>query len=218
MPSTERERSRHVVVLLVARIVPIDLAARQELLEMDPVDREASPMVDLLQRQALAYESWAGNHNDTEKQAVSKTQRDFFCASSLIDQREPGREKGRQSSDRARSSDRGSRSAPRGPARGGARAQPAGRELRLRRQHGMVLTYLEVDGEPTLEQAGGDARSIHPPGPSGPGRGSCDLEKISYRMNEIWLVKKLWQERDGEQRSPGSGDAPVPAEPCRARR
>jgi ATP-dependent Lon protease len=87
---------RHVVYL-VASMVPIDLAARQELLEMDPITAKLRRLVDLLQRELAVRELGRKITTDTEER-LSKTQRDFYLRDQLRSiQRELGEDEGRDS-------------------------------------------------------------------------------------------------------------------------
>ena len=116
---------RHVVYF-VASVVPLDVAARQELLEMDPVTAKLRRLVDVLQRELAVRELGRKITTDTEER-LSKKQREFYLREQLRSiQRELGEEEGGDAQDRrAPPPDRGGRPARGGAARGGARAGPA---------------------------------------------------------------------------------------------
>jgi len=67
---------RHVAYL-VASVVPIDFAARQKLLEIDPVSAKLRRLVDILQRELAVRELGRKITSDTEER-LSKSQRDFY--------------------------------------------------------------------------------------------------------------------------------------------
>jgi ATP-dependent Lon protease len=205
---------RHVVYL-VASMVPIDLAARQELLEMDPVTAKLRRLVDLLQRELAVRELGRKITTDTQER-LSKTQRDFYLREQLRSiQRELGEdEKGdsqvtelRRRIEEAHLPDEARREVERELSRL-AGISPASPE------HGMVVTYLEWMASLPWSKLGGGTIDIHR-ARQVLDEDHFDLEKIKDRILEYLAVKKLRQERDGRERSPGSGDAPVPAEPPR---
>jgi ATP-dependent Lon protease len=205
---------RHVGYL-VASMVPIDLAARQELLELDPLTAKLRRLVDLLQRELAVRELGRKITTDTQER-LSKTQRDFYLREQLRSiQRELGEdEKGdsqvtelRRRIEEAHLPDEARREAERELSRL-AGISPASPE------HGMVVTYLEWVASLPWSKLGGGTIDIH--------RARLvldedhfDLEKIKDRILEYLAVKKLRQERDGQGGSPGLGAAPAPAEPPR---
>ena len=156
----------------VASVVPLDVAARQELLELDPVPAKLRRLVDLLQRELAVRELGRKITTDTEER-LSKKQREFYLREQLRSiQRELGEEEERrQPGGRAPPPDRGGRPARGGAARGGARARAGSAGLSpASPEHGMIVTYLEwMASLPWSKLGGGDHR--HPPGPRGPGRG-----------------------------------------------
>ena len=205
---------RHVVYF-VASMVPIDLAARQELLEMDSVTAKLRRLVDLLQRELAVRELGRKITTDTEER-LSKTQRDFYLREQLRSiQRELGEgDSGdsqvtelRRRIEEAHLPHEARREVERELSRL-AGISPASPE------HGMVVTYLEWMASLPWSKLGGGAIDIlrarrvldedH-----------FDLEKIKDRILEYLAVKKLRQERDGRGSSPGVGEAPAPAEPPR---
>jgi ATP-dependent Lon protease len=205
---------RHVAYL-IASMVPIDLAVRQELLEMDPVTAKLRRLVDLLQRELAVRELGRKITTDTQER-LSKTQRDFYLREQLRSiQRELGEDdKGdsqvtelRRRIEEAHLPDEARREVERELSRltGISPASP---------EHGMVVTYLEWMASLPWSKLGGRTIDIH--------RARLvldedhfDLEKIKDRILEYLAVKKLRQERDGGERSPGSGEAPALAEPPR---
>jgi ATP-dependent Lon protease len=205
---------RHVVYL-VASMVPIDLAVRQELLEMDPVTAKLRRLVDVLQRELAVRELGRKITTDTQER-LSKTQRDFYLREQLRSiQRELGEdEKGdsqvtelRRRIEEAHLPDEARREAERELSRL-AGISPASPE------HGMAVTYLEWMASLPWSKLGGDAIDIHR-ARQVLDEDHFDLEKIKDRILEYLAVKKLRQERDGRKSSFGSGEAPVPAEPPR---
>jgi ATP-dependent Lon protease len=205
---------RHVVYL-VASMVPIDLSARQELLEMDPITAKLRRLVDLLQRELAVRELSRKITTDTEER-LSKTQRDFYLREQLRSiQRELGEDEGRDSQatelrrriEDAHLPDEARREVERELSRL-AGISPASPE------HGMVVTYLEWMASLPWSKLGGGTIDIHR-ARQVLDEDHFDLEKIKERILEYLAVKKLRQERDRRGSSPGSGEAPVPAEPPR---
>jgi ATP-dependent Lon protease len=205
---------RHVVYL-VASMVPIDLATRQELLEMDPITAKLRRLVDLLQRELAVRELGRKITTDTEER-LSKTQRDFYLREQLRSiQRELGEDdKGdsqaselRRRIEEAHLPEEARREVERELSRL-AGISPASPE------HGMVVTYLEWMASLPWSKLGGGtidiqrARQVLD-------EDHFDLEKIKDRILEYLAVKKLRQERDRRESSSGPGEAPVPAEPPR---
>ena len=206
---------RHVVYF-VASVVPLDMAARQELLEMDPVTAKLRRLVDLLQREVAVRELGRKITTDTEER-LSKKQREYYLREQLRSiQRELGDDEGggdsqvaelRRRTEEARLPDEARREAERELNRL-AGISPASPE------HGMILTYLEWMGSlPWSKLSGGTidirrARQVLD-------EDHFDLEKIKDRILEYLAVKKLRREREGRAGHPGPGEAPVPAEPPR---
>jgi ATP-dependent Lon protease len=205
---------RHVVYL-VASMVPIDLAARQELLEMDPITAKLRRLVDLLQRELAVRELGRKITTDTEER-LSKTQRDFYLREQLRSiQRELGEdEKGdsqatelRRRIEEAHLPDEARREVERELSRL-ASISPASPE------HGMVVTYLEWMASLPWSKLGGGTIDIHR-ARQVLDEDHFDLEKIKDRILEYLAVKKLRQDRDGRESSPGSGEASALAQPPR---
>jgi ATP-dependent Lon protease len=202
---------RHVVYF-VASVIPLDLAARQELLEMDPVAAKLRRLVDVLQRELAVRELGRKITSDTEER-LSKSQREFYLREQLRSiQRELGEGEG---------GDGQAAELHRRIAEAGLPDEPrreAERELgRLASippsspEHGMIVTYLEwMAALPWSKLGGGTidirlARRVLD-------EDHFDLEKIKDRILEYLAVKKLRQERDGH---PHAGAGPEPAEASR---
>jgi ATP-dependent Lon protease len=198
---------RHVAYF-VASVVPLDLAARQELLEMDPVPAKLRRLVDLLQRELAVRELGRKITTETEER-LSKQQREFYLREQLRSiQRELGEADGgdsqvaelRRRIEAAGLPDEARREAERELSRlGGIPASSP--------EHGMIIAYLEwMASLPWSKLSGGTidirrARQVLD-------EDHYDLEKIKERILEYLAVKKLRQERQ-----PGPAGAPVPVEP-----
>ena len=195
----------------VATVVPLDLAARQALLELDPVPAKLRRLVDLLQKELAVRELGRKIASDTEER-LTKKQRDFYLREQLRSiQRELGEEDEaasdvsalRRRVEEAALPEEARREAERELARL-AGISPASPE------HGMIHTYLEwlVSLPWSKEDAGAidihRARQVLD-------EDHFDLEKVKDRILEYLAVKKLRQERAG--RGVASGEAPEPAEP-----
>jgi ATP-dependent Lon protease len=134
---------RHVVYF-VASVVPLGIAARQELLELDPVTAKLHRLVDLLQRELAVRELGRKITSETEER-LSKQQREFYLREQLRSiQRELGEAEG---GDSRVAELRGRLEAARLPEE--ARRET---ERELNRlpgipptspEHGMIVTYLE---------------------------------------------------------------------------
>jgi ATP-dependent Lon protease len=200
---------RHVMYL-VASMVPIDLAARQELLEMDPLTAKLRRLVDLLQRELAVRELGRKITTDTEER-LSKTQRDFYLREQLRSiQRELGEDEGRDSQvtelrrriEEAHLPDEARREVERELSRL-AGLSPASPE------HGLVVTYLEWMANLPWSKLGGGAIDIHR-ARQVLDEDHFDLEKIKDRILEYLAVKKLRQERDEPPRVTGDSPAREP--------
>jgi ATP-dependent Lon protease len=200
---------RHVMYL-VASMVPIDLAARQELLEMDPLTAKLRRLVDLLQRELAVRELGRKITTDTEER-LSKTQRDFYLREQLRSiQRELGEDEGRDGQvtelrrriEEAHLPDEARREVERelGRLAGLSPASP---------EHGMVVTYLEWMASLPWSKLGGGAIDIHR-ARRVLDEDHFDLEKIKDRILEYLAVKKLRQERDEPPRVTGDSPAREP--------
>jgi ATP-dependent Lon protease len=200
---------RHVLYL-VASMVPIGLAARQELLEMDPLTAKLRRLVDLLQRELAVRELGRKITTDTQER-LSKTQRDFYLREQLRSiQRELGEDEGKDSQatelrrriEEAHLPDEARREVERelGRLAGLSPASP---------EHGMVVTYLEWMASLPWSKLGGGAIDIHR-ARRVLDEDHFDLEKIKDRILEYLAVKKLRQERDAPPRVTGDSPAREP--------
>ncbi len=195
----------------VATVVPLDQAARQALLELDPVSAKLRRLVDLLQKELAVRELGRKIASDTEER-LTKKQRDFYLREQLRSiQRELGEEDEsasdvtalRRRVEEAALPEEARREAERELARL-AGLSPASPE------HGMIHTYLEwlVSLPWSKEDAGAidihRARQVLD-------EDHFDLEKVKDRILEYLAVKKLRQERAG--RDVASRETPEPAEP-----
>ncbi len=205
---------RHVVYF-VASVVPLDMAARQELLELDPVPAKLRRLIDLLQRELAVRELGRKITTDTEER-LSKKQREYYLREQLRSiQQELGEDGGgegdvaelRRRIEEAGLPDEARREAERELSRL-AGIPPSSPE------HGMIHTYLEwMASLPWSRLSGGTidirrARQVLD-------EDHFDLEKIKDRILEYLAVKKLRQERAGQAKPSTAGQAPVPAEPPR---
>ena len=203
---------RHLVYF-VASVLPLDAAARQELLEMDGIPAKMRRVVDVLQRELAVRELGKKITSDTEER-LTKKQREFYLREQLRSiQRELGEEDAADSQVaelRRRIEEAGLPEEAR---------REAERELtRLATvpptspEHGMITTYLEwMASLPWMKVAGGAidirrAREVLD-------EDHFDLEKVKDRILEYLAVKKLRQERAGRAAPSRDGGPPVPAEP-----
>jgi ATP-dependent Lon protease len=196
------------VVYLVASAVPLPGRARQELLELDPLDAKLRRLVDLLQHEVAVRELGRKITSETQER-MSKAQRDIFLREQLRSiQRELG--EGEESAEvaelrrrleEARLPEEARREAERELERL-ATIPPASPE------YGMVRSYLDwMVSLPWNALSGGEidvrrARHVLD-------EDHYDLEKIKDRILEHLAVKKLRQQR-GAAGSVGSEDAHEP--------
>jgi len=203
---------RHVAYF-VASIVPFDAAARQEVLEMDPVSAKLRRLVDLLQRELAVRELGRKITTDTEEK-LSKKQREYYLREQLKSiQKELGEDEGggtevaelRRRLDEAGLPEQAKREADRELARlaGLSAASP---------EHGMITTYLEWMANLPWNKLGGGTIDIHH-ARRVLDEDHFDLEKVKDRILEYLAVKKLRQERGDEAGRPRSEATAVPAEP-----
>jgi ATP-dependent Lon protease len=205
---------RHALYFVASVAVP-DSTARQELLELDPLTAKLRRLIDLLQREVAVRELGRKITTDTEER-LTKKQREFYLREQLRSiQRELGEEEGgdaqvielRRRLEEAGLPEEARREAERELARLGS-ISPASPE------HGMVVSYLEwMASLPWSKLAGGvidvgRARQVLD-------EDHFDLEKVKDRILEYLAVKKLRQERGGDDGSSGAGAAPIPAQPPR---
>ena len=134
---------RHLVYF-VASLVPLEVAVRQELLELDPLTAKLRRLVDLLQRELAVRELGRKITSETEER-LSKKQREYYLREQLRSiQRELGEEQegeGQVAALRRRIEEAGLPEEPRREAERElgrlAGLSPASPE------HGMIATYLE---------------------------------------------------------------------------
>ncbi len=195
----------------VATVVPLDLAARQTLLELDPVPAKLRRLVDLLQKELAVRELGRKITSETEER-LTKKQRDYYLREQLRSiQRELGEE------DEATSDVSALRRRVEEAALPEEARREAERELdRLAGispaspEHGMIHTYLEwlVTLPWSKEDAGAidihRARRVLD-------EDHFDLEKVKDRILEYLAVKKLRQDRASG--GAAAGEAQRPAEP-----
>jgi ATP-dependent Lon protease len=205
---------RHVAYF-VASVAPLDTAMRQEVLEKDPVTAKLRRLLELLQRELAVRELGRKITNETEER-LSKKQKDFYLREQLRSiQRELGEEDEgsgevaelRRQIEEAHLPEEARREAERELSRL-ASISPASPE------HGMVHTYLEWLASLPWSKLDGGTIDIHR-ARQVLDEDHFDLEKIKDRILEYLAVKKLRQERGSRTGPPGTGEAPVPAEPPR---
>jgi ATP-dependent Lon protease len=205
---------RHLVYFVMS-MVPLEVAVRQELLEMDPLTAKLRRLVDLLQRELAVRELGRKITTDTEER-LSKKQREYYLREQLRSiQRELGEEQEgegqvtelRRRIDEAGLPDEARREAERelGRLAGLSPSSP---------EHGMIGTYLEwMAGLPWRKLEGGTidigrARAVLD-------EDHFDLEKIKDRLLEYLAVKKLRSERADRKGRPegGAAEGERPREP-----
>jgi ATP-dependent Lon protease len=195
------------VVYFVASVVPVGTAARQEILELDPVTAKLRRLIDLLQRELAVRELGRKITTETEER-LSKKQREYYLREQVRSiQRELGdeTEEGSQAAElrrrleEARLPEEARREVDRELSRLASISSASP-------EHGMIVTYLEwMASLPWSTLTGGTieierARQVLD-------EDHYDLEKIKDRILEYLAVKKLRQER--------ATAAPAPAEPPR---
>jgi ATP-dependent Lon protease len=203
---------RHVAYF-VAAVVPIDVAARQELLELDPVSAKLRRLIDLLQRELAVRELGRKITTETEER-LTKKQREYYLREQLRSiQKELGDEQERGSEgaefrrriEEASLPDEARREAERELARL-AGLSPASPE------HGMIVTYLEWMASLPWNKLGGGAIDIRRARQI-LDEDHYDLEKVKDRILEYLAVKKLRQDRLERAVPADPGDNVVPAAP-----
>src|SRR5499433_2578623 len=195
------------VAYFVASLVPLDAAARQQILEMDAVGDKLRRLVDLLQRELAVRELGKKITSETEER-LSKKQREYYLREQLRSiQRELGEEEDsstevaelRRRLEEAGLPEEARREVDRELTRLGG-LPPASPE------HGMIVTYLDwVASLPWSKLTGGTidiarARQVLD-------EDHYDLEKIKDRILEYLAVKKLREERAARL------DGAAPAQP-----
>jgi ATP-dependent Lon protease len=182
------------VAYLVASTAPLPMTARQEILELEPVDEKLRRLVDLLQHELAVRELGQRITAETQER-MSKTQRDYYLREQLrAIQRELGENEGEPELQELRERLQTAGLAPE------ARKE-AERELaRLATippaspEHGMIRTYLDwLLSVPWSRLSGGEidvrrARAVLD-------EDHYDLEKVKDRILEYLAVRKLRQER-----------------------
>jgi ATP-dependent Lon protease len=205
---------RHVAYF-VASVAPLDTAMRQEVLEKDPITAKLRRLLELLQRELAVRELGRKITNETEER-LSKKQKDFYLREQLRSiQRELGEEDEgsgevaelRRQIEEAHLPEEARREAERELSRL-ASISPASPE------HGMIHTYLEWLASLPWSKLDGGTIDIHR-ARQVLDEDHFDLEKIKDRILEYLAVKKLRQERESRTGPPGTGEAPVPAQPPR---
>ena len=188
--------ARHVFYF-IASVIPFDLAARQALLETDPLEAKLRRLVDLLQRELAVRELGRKITTETEER-LSKKQREFYLREQLRSiQKELGEGEASEESQAAELRRRIEEAGLPDEAR-----REAERELsRLASipaaspEHGMIVTYLEWMASVPWSKLGGApidirrARQVLD-------EDHFDLDKIKDRILEYLAVKKLRQERE----------------------
>jgi ATP-dependent Lon protease len=202
---------RHLLYF-VASVIPMSAAARQALLETDPVTAKLRVLVDALQHEVAVRELGQKITSQTEEK-LSKKQREFYLREQLQSiQRELGEEE-----------EGGSRTAELR-----RRIEAAGLPEEARREaqreldrlasippaspeHGMVVSYLEWLVSLPWNKASGGAIDIHR-AREVLDHDHYDLDKVKDRILEYLAVKKLRAER-GERAAaeppPVTGDTPA---------
>jgi ATP-dependent Lon protease len=205
---------RHLVYF-VASVVPVDVSARQELLELDGIPAKLRRVIEILQRELAVRELGKKITSETEER-LTKKQREFYLREQQRSiQRELGEEDAadshvaelRRKIEEAGLPEEARREAERELTRL-ATVPPTSPE------YGMIITYLEwMAGVPWSKLAGGvidirRAREVLD-------EDHFDLEKVKDRILEYLAVKKLRQERAERPAPSGDGGPPAPAEPPR---
>jgi len=197
------------LVYFIASVVPFPTAARQDLLELNPVIGKLRRLLDLLQRELAVRELGRKITSDTQER-LSKQQREYYLREQLRSiQRELGEEEAgstqvaelRRRIEAAGLPEEARREAERELARL-ASISPASPE------HGMVVTYLEwLAAVPWSKASGGSidvrrAREVLD-------EDHYDLDKIKDRILEYLAVRKLRQERAATAPPPVTGAPPA---------
>jgi ATP-dependent Lon protease len=199
------------LVYFVGSVVSLGAAARQELLELDPITAKLRRLVDLLQRELAVRELGRKITSDTEER-LTKAQRDHYLREQVRSiQRELGDEEGgageiaelRRKLDEAGLPEEARREAERELARL-ANLSPASPE------YGIIRTYLETMTSLPWARLDGGTIDIHR-AREVLDEDHYDLEKVKDRILEYLAVKKLRQERAGRtvEPPPVTGDIPA---------
>ncbi|MGH2371387.1 MAG: LON peptidase substrate-binding domain-containing protein, partial [Chloroflexota bacterium] len=82
VPAAEGLSDARQVAYLVASVVPLETAARQEVLELDPLDAKLRRLIDLLQHELAIRELGRKIATETQER-LSKAQREYFLREQL---------------------------------------------------------------------------------------------------------------------------------------
>jgi ATP-dependent Lon protease len=200
VPDAEKLTDRRELVYLVASTLPFDRHARQELLEVDPVDAKLHRLVELLQRLDQRITS-------DLQQKMTKTQRDYFLRQQgLSTQESQGGAEGesdvadlRRRFEEARLPEAARREVERELNRLASTplASPA---------YGLIRTYLDwMLSLPWEQLTGGEIDMVR--AKQVLDEDHYDLEKIKDRILEYLAVRKLRRERaatlEADRKTPG---------------
>jgi len=202
------------VAYLIASVVSMDVAARQEILELDPVDAKLRRLVDVLQRE-LAVRELGRKITDETQERLTKQQRDFYLREQLRSiQRELGEGEGegdagelRRKIEAAELPEEARREAERELAR--LASVPAASP-----EHGIIRTYLEWMADLPWNRLTSGPIDIHR-ARQVLDEDHYDLEKVKDRILEYLAVKKLRQERTAPA-GPSRPDVSAAATPAPA--
>ncbi|HWU40038.1 MAG TPA: LON peptidase substrate-binding domain-containing protein, partial [Candidatus Acidoferrum sp.] len=185
------------VAYLIASVVPLEAAVRQEILELDPIAQKLRRLVDLLQRDLAVRELGQKITTDTQER-LSKSQREFYLREQLRSiQRELGEDQEgdpagelRRKLEEAKLPDEARREAERELNRLGSipEASP---------EHGIIRTYLEWMVDLPWNTMTGETIDI-PRTRRVLDEDHYDLEKIKDRLLEYLAAKKLRQDREAQ--------------------
>jgi ATP-dependent Lon protease len=203
---------RHLVYF-VASVIPLDVSARQELLELDPVTAKLRRLVDLLQRELAVRELGRKITTDTEER-LSKKQREYYLREQLRSiQHELGENEGgegdvaelRRRIEEAGLPDEARREAERELTRL-AGIPPSSPE------HGMIHTYLEWMASLPWSKLSGGTIDIHR------ARQVLDEDHFDPRRSRI-ASSSIWPSRSSARSARAGRARPPPARPrCRPSR
>jgi ATP-dependent Lon protease len=203
------------LVYLIASVTPLDAAARQEILALDPLSAKFRRLIDLLQRELAVRELGRKITSETEER-LSKKQREFFLREQLRSiQKELGEDHEggddtaelRRQIEEARLPEEARREAERELDRL-ATIPPASPE------YGLIRSYLEWMASLPWQKLDGGAIDI-PRARQVLDEDHFDLEKVKDRILEHLAVKKLREERAASAPpvEPAAGDGKPAREP-----
>ena len=151
------------------RPLPLDGAARQEILELEPVEAKLRRLIEILQHEESVRELGQQIAAETQER-MTKAQREYFLREQLRSiQQELGEGGDDRRDGRAAAQDRGGRPAAGGAAGSGAGAGAAGHDPAGLAEHGIIRTYLDWIADLPWDRLTA-ARSTSP-GAAGPRRG-----------------------------------------------